>query len=334
MRKQKVVVLYGGKSAEREISIRTGKQILAYLDRKKYQVIPLEIPQQGNGWVLRLLAAKPDVAFIALHDPFGEDGAIQGMLEMLAIPYTFSGVLTSALAMDKFRLCEFVRGQGIKVPKGILIRRTRSAAVYLPLSGGPNAPEQSSVRGRQAPALQSIKRYVGFPCVVKPNQLGSSVGITVNVKNSRELYAALKLALRYDGEVLVEEYIRGREITAAILGNENPRALPLIEIVAKIGSFYNYESKYADGGSEHIIPAAIAKSLTKKIQALAIKAHALIGAKGVSRSDFILRDATAYFLEINTIPGMTKTSLVPQAAQAAGISFPKLLDQLIIFALQ
>src|SRR3989338_1849215 len=195
-KKLRVVVLFGGKSAEREISISTGQQVVAHLDQKKYKVIPLEIPPQGSSWVARLLAVKADVAFVALHGPFGEDGTIQGMLEMFGIPYTFSGVLACALAMDKFRLCEFVRGQGIKAPKGILIRQTRSAAVYLPLSGG------------QAPALQSVKRHIGFPCVVKPNQLGSSVGITVNVTNAHDLSAALKLAFQYDREVLVEEYIK------------------------------------------------------------------------------------------------------------------------------
>lgn len=321
-KKLRVAVLYGGKSAERKISIRTGAQIIEHLDRKKYQVIPLEIPEKGAGWVLRLLDAKPDVAFIALHGPFGEDGTIQGMLEMLGIPYTFSGVLTSALAMDKFRLCEFVRAQGIKIPKGILIHRKRSAAVYLPPSGG------------QASALQSIERHVGFPCVVKPNQLGSSVGITVNVTNAADLRAALALAFRYDREVLVEEYIKGREITAGVLGNSKPSALPLIEIVANIGNFYNYESKYASGGSDHIIPAPIPKALAKKIQALAISVHTLIGAHGVTRSDFIVRGATPYFLEVNTIPGMTNTSLVPHAATVAGISFPALLDRLIALALE
>ncbi len=312
-KKLHVTVLYGGRSAEREISIATGGQILAHLDRKKYIVTPLEVPKNGNTWVARLLASKPDVAVIALHGPFGEDGTIQGMLEMLEIPYTFSGVLASALAMDKFRLLKLVRGQGIKVPKGILIQKDHRG-------------------GAQGPALQNIKKTIGFPCIVKPNRLGSSVGITVNIKNERDLRAALALTFKYDREALVEEHITGREITAAVLGNKNPRALPLIEIVPKIGNFYNYESKYANGGSDHLIPAPLSKTLTRTIQALAIKAHTIIGGRGVTRSDFILQGATPYFLEINTIPGMTATSLVPQLAAHAGIQFPALLDRLITLA--
>ena len=177
-------------------------------------------------------------------------------------------------------------------------------------------------------------RTVGFPCVVKPNQLGSSVGITVNVQNEKELRAALAFAFHFNKEVLVQEHIKGAEITIPILGNEKPRALPLIEIVPRLGRFYDYKSKYANGGSEHIIPARISKALTKKIKTLAIAVHMLIGARGVTRSDFIVRSGTPYFLEINTIPGMTATSLVPHSAQAAGISFSAFLDTLIALAQQ
>ncbi|MDO8505051.1 MAG: D-alanine--D-alanine ligase [bacterium] len=325
MKKIKVAVLYGGKSAEREISIRTGKQIIAHLDRNKYLVVPLLIPARGNDWIVQLLKSKPDVAFVALHGPFGEDGTIQGMLEMVGVPYTFSGVLACALAMDKSRLCEFVRGAGIKVPKGILITATADGVAH------ENARQSTQALARYS---AQIRRHVGFPCVVKPNRLGSSVGITVNIQNELDLCAALQLAFRYDREVLVEEYIKGREITAAVLGNGSPRALPLIEIIANIGNFYNYQSKYAAGGSDHVIPAPISKALTKKIQILASLAHTLIGARGVTRSDFILRGATPYFLEINIIPGMTNTSLVPQAASVAGISFPALLDRLIALTME
>lgn len=306
MKKIKITVLFGGRSAEREISIRTGKQIIEHLDQEKYIVTLLEIPKTGNAWVAKLVASKPTVAFIALHGPFGEDGTIQGMLEMLGIPYTCSGVLASALALDKFRLLELMRAQGIKTPKGILLTRSD---------------------------IRRVIREIGFPCIVKPNRLGSSVGITVNIQNERDLQAALNLNFRYDPEALVEEYIKGREITASVLGNTKPRALPLIEIVAKIGSFYNYDSKYVDGGSDHLIPAPLPRTLTEIIQSIAIHAHNAIGARGVTRSDFIARGTTPYFLEINTIPGMTKTSLVPQAAVAAGISFTALLNRLIDSAL-
>lgn len=308
MKKLRVIVLYGGRSAEREISISTGKQIITHLNRARYVVQSLEIPRRGNQWVAALLEARADVVIPALHGPFGEDGTIQGMLEMLGLRYTFSGVLASSLAMDKYRLTKFAESHGVRVPKGILATR--------------HTP------------LQKIIKVIGFPCVVKPNRLGSSVGITVNVRSEHDLRSALRLAFKYDREVLVDEYIRGREITAGVLGNEKPRALPLIEIVPRIGNFYNYESKYADGGSDHLIPAPLSQTLTRRIQALAIKVHTLLGARGVSRSDFILRGTTSYFLEINTIPGMTKTSLVPQAAEVAGISFPKLLDTLIDLSLK
>lgn len=307
--KLRIAVLYGGRSAERAISLITGQQIIANLDRRKYHVLPLEIPQHGNAWVSALLVKKPDVVIPALHGPFGEDGTIQGMLEMLGLPYVFSGVRASSLAMDKYRLSDFLRAPGIVIPRGVLIQNN----------------DISRLRNREI-------RKIGFPCVVKPNRLGSSVGITVNVRTPRELTRALKLAFHCDKEVLVEQHIYGREITAAVFGNEKPRALPLIEIVPKIGNFYNYESKYAPGGSDHIIPAPLSPKLTQKIQEIACRVHTSVGARGVSRSDFILRGATPYFLELNTIPGMTPTSLVPQSAQAAGISFSQLLDRLIEYA--
>jgi len=314
MTKKRVVVLFGGRSAEREISLITGKQIIANLNRARYAVTPIEIPRTGNAWLNKLMRAKPDVVIPALHGPFGEDGTVQGMLEMLNIPYTFSGVLASALAMDKYRLIEFLRVHGVLAPRGVLLTND----------------EPSPIRAKR----RMKKAHINFPCVVKPNRLGSSVGVTVNIKNMRDLGKALRLAFHCDSEVLVEEHIRGREITAPVLGNENPRALPLIEITPKIGAFYNYRSKYAPGGSSHALPAPLSPAMTKRIQDIAMRAHKLVGARGVSRSDFILRDNQPYFLELNTIPGMTKTSLVPESAQKAGIPFQKLLNMLIAFAMK
>ncbi len=305
MRKQKIAVIFGGRSAEREVSLRTGEQIIKNLERKKYRVLPIEISKQGNAWVSKLLNAKPDVAVLALHGQFGEDGTIQGMLEMLDIPYTCSGVFTSALAMDKYRMKEFLKSSGIHMPKGMLLRDHNIA---------------------------QIRRTIGYPCIVKPNRLGSSVGVTVNIRSDADLRRAIKIARRYDHEILVEEYIHGREITAGVLGNTHARALPLIEIVPRIGNFYNYESKYAPGGSDHVIPAPISKTMKRTIQNLAVHIHELVGGRGVTRSDFIVRGTTPYFLELNTIPGMTKTSLVPDAASHAGIPFAKLLDRLIELA--
>ena len=197
MTKKRVVVLFGGRSAEREISLITGKQIIANLNRARYAVTPIEIPRTGNAWLNKLMRAKPDVVIPALHGPFGEDGTVQGMLEMLNIPYTFSGVLASALAMDKYRLIEFLRVHGVLAPRGVLLTND----------------EPSPIRAKR----RMKKAHINFPCVVKPNRLGSSVGVTVNIKNMRDLGKALRLAFHCDSEVLVEEHIRGREITAPVL---------------------------------------------------------------------------------------------------------------------
>lgn len=324
-KKLRVAVLYGGRSAEREVSLNTGKQIIANLDRTRYQVFPVEIAVQGDAWIAQLRAGQPDVAVLALHGPFGEDGTIQGMLEMLRIPYTCSGVLASALAMDKYRLCEFLRGQGVRVPEGVLVNRHGVIGGFARSRATPKSAIKVEV---------AIQKIIGFPCVVKPNQLGSSVGVTVNIRTEAALRKALDIAFSHDKEALVEEFISGREITAPVVGNEVPKALPLIEIIPKVGTFYDYESKYADGGSDHIIPAKLSPEITETIQGIAMRVHSLIGARGVTRCDFILKESTPYFLEINTIPGMTSTSLVPHSAQTAGFSFSKFLDQLVRLATQ
>ncbi|HEV8130755.1 MAG TPA: D-alanine--D-alanine ligase [Acidobacteriota bacterium] len=338
--KLRVALFMGGRSEEREVSLNTGKMIARHLDKNKYEILPLEIDRDGK-WLLdsptlreieaagqakidaglirsvspTVLARERsiDVVFLALHGPYGEDGTIQGMLELLGIPYTCSGVLASALAMDKFRMKAFVRGLGMRVAADTLVspldfERHRSAV------------------------LERI-HSLGNKTVIKPNRLGSSVA-TFIVDDSSQTERALLEVFRLDQDALVEEFIEGVEITAPVLGNGQPEALPLIEIVPNLGKFYDYQSKYADGGSDHIIPARLSHELACHIQQQAIDVHLYLGCRGVTRSDFIVRDQEAYFLEINTIPGMTAVSLAPQSAQVAGYTFSQFLDKLIELALE
>ncbi len=335
----------GGTSSEREISLSTGRQIMAALDREKYLPVSLDAaalvgrqtaplssgscgtplpesdPAAFGSFVPAALSGspalipedglRPDVVFIALHGKGGEDGTIQGMLELLGIPYTGSGVLASALAMDKAMAKRLLRAEGIPVPEEILVRR--------------------SARPKSADLAARIEGSFGFPAVVKPNAEGSTIGCAI-VREPDRLEEALNDALRYDSTALIEEYIGGTEITAGLLGNEEPEALPLIEIVAKSG-FYDYEAKYAPGGSAHIIPARISETAAALARDYAIRSHQALGCRGMSRVDMMVRADQPYVLEVNTIPGMTPTSLLPEAAQAAGIPFPALLDRLIAYAL-
>jgi D-alanine-D-alanine ligase len=305
MKKLRVALLAGGFSAEREISILTGAMIAKNLDKKKYQVFLFDPARDLMKLVGALKNKRMDVVFPALHGPLGEDGTIQGMLEIFSVPYVFSGVLASALAMDKDMAKKIFKKEKIPTPKYFIFTYKNHIS------------------------LKKVK----FPCVVKPLTQGSSVGVTIAQKPS-EFKKALKKALEFGPKAMVEEFIEGREVTAAVLGNAKPRALPLIEIKPKISQFFDYEAKYQKGGSEEICPAPINQILTKKIQDLAVKVHVALGCRGVTRTDLILHGSQPFVLEINTIPGMTETSLVPQAASAAGIKFPQLLDRLIELAFE
>jgi len=348
-RKRNLALIFGGRSAERDVSINTAQQIARHLDPHTYRVLPVEIASDGRwladspavraltasrrraviknpaaaaarlvwfaaGMGLRLPVRRPtaiDVVFLALHGPYGEDGTIQGMLEMLGLRYTCSGVLASALAMDKYRTHRMVEPAGVRVPEHLLV----------------TAAERPD-------AVRAVRRRLGFPCVVKPLCLGSSVGVSI-VRSARDLEDALRRAFAYGRQVLVEKYIDGREVTAAVLGNDDPAALPLIEIRPKVSTFFDYQAKYEVGGSDEICPAPVPAALTREVQSIALRVHRLLGCRGVTRSDFMVdRRGRPYFLEINTIPGMTQTSLVPQAARQAGLSFPQLLDRLVDLALE
>lgn len=345
-RKINVAVICGGPSNEREVSLRTGAQILKALPKNKYNPLLIEITKTGS-WLLKPESknyklpqrktesskensgkamtiikkinnfASVDVAFIGMHGKFGEDGKIQAILEMLRIPYTGSGVLASALGMNKIKTLELVAKSGIKIPK------------FLPLYYFPKKAELKTL------PLQ-VEKNVGYPCVVKPNESGSSIGITI-VHKKRELVPAIKIAFREDRTALIEEYIRGRELTCGVLGNSGRTsliALPPVEIVPPTGRFFDYDAKYFLKETKEICPAPVAKKITEEVQKLAKKAHFVLGCDGLTRSDFILSSRNKlYFLEINTIPGLTEASLCPKEARAAGMTFSEFLDKQIKLAL-
>lgn len=306
MKKLKIALLYGGFSTEREISIKTGKKIAENLDKKKYQVFLFDPKTELKKFINAVQEKKIDLVFPALHGLLGEDGTVQGLLEIFGLPYVFSGVLASALAMDKDMTKKVLETKNILMPRHIILDKDYGAS-----------------------DLKNIKA----PLVVKPIDQGSSIA-TFIIKKEKELGKAVKEVLKTGSRAMVEEFIDGREITATVLGNKKPYALPLIEIKPKVSHFFDYRAKYEPGASDEICPAPINKKLTKKIQEQAVRIHCIFGCRGVTRSDFIIKNDKPYFLEINTIPGMTETSLVPLAAATAGLSFSELLDKLIGLALE
>ena len=300
---KRIGVLMGGVSAEREISLRSGRAIRKALLKKNYKVYSIDVT---TSLVQTLLKKKIGVAFISLHGKWGEDGTVQGLLEIMQIPYTGSGVLASALALHK--------------------GMTKKILSYHRL---PTA-------GFQILKAEEIKRAdfhrkieISLPLVIKPTAEGSTIGTSI-VKQKRSLRNACLKAARFDQHVLLEQFIEGKEITAGILNGE---ALPLIEIVPR-GGFYNYQSKYTPGKTDYITPARVKKSVTLKIQQLALKAYHTLGCEGAARVDFILshKKSQPYILEINTIPGLTETSLLPMAANHAGIDFENLAEKMILTA--
>ncbi len=303
----KVALLAGGTSGEREISIASGKGAKQALEEAGFDVTFIDPAEKDD--LKRLIEESFDVAFLCLHGKMGEDGTVQGMLELLGIPYTCSGVLSSAIAMDKAKSKVFYELAGIPTPPSVTLKREEGYDV------------------------SEVERIVGTPCVVKPATEGSALGVTI-VEDPLPLKAVIDETFEIDRLVLVERFVDGVEVTAAVLGNDQPQALPIIKIVP-MGEFYDFDSKYAPGGSQHICPAPLDEELTATIQDYAARAHCALGCSGVSRSDFIIdADGTPWILETNTIPGMTATSLLPDAAKADGMSFPELCTKLIEFALE
>jgi D-alanine-D-alanine ligase len=301
--KKKIALIFGGISSERDVSINSGRQVFEALDKTKYEVATYDpktdIPRLVND------AGKIDCALVILHGPYGEDGTVQGLLDLLDIPYQGAGVLGSAVAMNKLLSKHLYERAGLTVPPYRLVRRGETAEA------------------------DRIVAQLGLPVVVKPVETGSSVGMTI-VRNAAGMAAAIENALAYGDTAMVEAFIEGREITCGVLGNEMVEALPLIEIIpGENYEFFDYEAKYQPGATEEICPAKLDAPLTRKAQACAVTAHKALYCKGYSRTDMILRDGEFHVLETNTIPGMTATSLYPQSARAAGLSFSQLLDRLI-----
>jgi D-alanine-D-alanine ligase len=304
---ERVTVLLGGRSAEREVSLNTGAQVADALRARGIEVTTIDTA--SDGFIQSIVASAPDAVFIALHGRFGEDGTIQGLLELLDLPYVGSGVLASALAMNK----------------------VMSKHVYA--SEGLTTPDYRVVRRGEAYDVGELTDALGRESVVKPANEGSSVGMTI-VHDPALLEAAIDFAFRYDPLVLVERFEPGVEVTVGVIGNDDPTALPTLEIVP-VNEFYDYESKYVPGMSRHIIPAGVSEAARLECQRLAVEAHRALGCSGMSRSDTIVApDGTVFLLETNTIPGMTKTSLLPDAAAAAGIPFPELCERLVYFGLE
>ncbi len=308
----KIGVLMGGRSPEREISLKTGAAVYNALAKLGRPAVKIDV---GLDVVERIKEEGIELAFLALHGKYGEDGAIQGLLEMIGVPYTGSGVLASSLAMDKIATKKMLSYEGLPTPH------------FMEL-------ENNAVKGLglQA-AAETIYSKMELPLVVKAPTQGSTIGISF-VHKKDDLVSALELAYRYDRTALVEQFIEGREITASVLGNEKPVALPLIEIVTTTG-VYDYEAKYTAGLSDHIIPPRISRGQQEIIKDLAVRAFKALGCRGLARVDFMLdHEGNPFILEVNTIPGMTATSLFPDAARAEGIEFPELIDRILKLALE
>jgi len=306
----KIGVLMGGRSAERAVSLQTGEAIHKALKLKGYRSVKIDV---DHNVIEKIKEEKIDLAFLALHGRYGEDGTIQGMLEMLDIPYTGSGVLASAIGMDKITTKKVLLFDGLPTPRFILVSQ-----------------KDIKLHGMPA-AVDRVLKEVGLPAVVKAPTQGSTIGISF-VHREEELVTALQLTYRYDPVALVEQFIEGVEVTASVLGNDEPVVLPLIEIVSSTG-VYDYEAKYTAGMSCHIIPPRISEEQQNKVKDLAVRAFKALGCRGLARVDFIIgRQGEPYILELNTIPGMTATSLFPDAARAAGIEFPELVEKIVELA--
>jgi D-alanine-D-alanine ligase len=303
----RVAVLMGGRSAERAVSLNTGRQVGDALEATGWDVVRIDAGEAG--FIARLAESGAGVVFICLHGRLGEDGTVQGLLELMDLPYVGSGVLASALAMDKVMTKHIFACEGIRTPEYVVLR------AGMPLDLGP------------------VAAALGTKVVVKPSTEGSAIGVHI-VHESAELPEAVAEAFTHDDVVLVERFVAGVEVTVGVLGNAEPIALPTLEIVPE-HEFYDYDSKYLPGMSRHIIPAGVSEAARAECQRLSLKAHVALGCCGLSRVDTIVAEEdTVYVLEVNTIPGMTSTSLYPDAARAAGIEFPDLCGRLAELALE
>ncbi len=350
-KKIRMGILFGGRSSEHEVSLTSAASILKALDPEKYEVVPIGITREGR-WMVgsaadRLLPAvlekgsavtpsvdpvgpklvplnsnppvesrpQVDVVFPVLHGTFGEDGTVQGLLELAGIPYVGAGVLGSAAGMDKDVMKRLFRDAGLPVVDWILVLRGEW--------------EREAARVRRL-----IERKIRYPLFVKPANLGSSVGIT-KVHNARELPAALDLGAQYDRKILVEKAVNGREVECSVLGNDRPEASVPGEVVP-INEFYDYEAKYLKEGSKLLIPAPLTKQQAKRVRELAVRAFQATDCAGMARVDFLLDRKTRkiFVNEINTIPGFTPISMYPKLWEASGVPYAQLVDRLVELALE
>lgn len=301
-----ILVLMGGHSTEREVSLRSGAAVTAALQEAGFQATALDLTAET---LPQLLTAKPDLAFLALHGKGGEDGSVQGLLEWLGIPYTGPDVAANALCLNKILTKKILMQEGIPTPR------------FLELGKGKTAFAR----------LEQAMAELGLPLVLKAACQGSSIGTAI-VRKKEEAEDALREILSYGDRAFAEEYLSGKELTVPILGNEETELLPVIQILSQ-GEFYDYRSKYAQGGSRHVIPAPLDDSCMEQVKKIASRAYLATGCSGFARVDVMLSaSGEPYVIEINTCPGMTETSLFPDAARAAGMTFPQLVTKIVKLA--
>lgn len=312
-KKIRVGILFGGKSAEHEISIRSAKNVADAIDTNKYEVIPVKIEKDGTWGIsndAKTIHASFDVIFPILHGPFGEDGTVQGLLKLAGVPFVGAGVLGSAVGMDKDVMKRLLRDAGIPIGKYLVFRAGTT------------------------PQFEDVSKELGLPLFIKPANMGSSIGVS-KVKTKEAFQKAVEQAFQFDSKILIEAFIEGKEIECAVLGNENPIASIPGELVVK-ADFYSYEAKYIDeDGMVPKIPAVITQLEIKRIQETAVRTFQVLEAEGLSRVDsFLTKDGTVFVNEINTMPGFTSISMYPKMFEASGISYSELIDRLITLAIE
>jgi D-alanine-D-alanine ligase len=327
MGKLRVAVLMGGPSSEREVSLRSGQMVLKNLDPERYDAFAVDLDELLAAPVaIAGLAERADFVFLALHGRWGEDGTVQGLLDVLGLPYQGSGVMASALAMNKVRAKAVYHELGLPQARWLDWRRVEGGRFVRGCAALHGEAPLEALTAEEVEARTWTT--LGGDLVLKGATQGSTLGLAM--VDRREAFAAgLAAVAEADDEVLIEERIRGLELTAGVLGDAQPLALPLIEIRPRTSDTFDYEAKYTPGATDEICPARLDEATTAQVQELARRAHHGLGCTGASRSDFMLRDGVAYILETNTLPGLTEGSLLPQAARAAGIMMPELLDRLV-----
>jgi D-alanine-D-alanine ligase len=305
----KVAVLKGGRSLERGVSLRSGARVEDALERLGHEAISIDVDAQ---LVERLLAEAPDAAFVALHGPGGEDGTVQELLEILDIPYTGPGVAACGRCMDKIAAKNELREAGIATPDWFAF----NATAFRELGA--------------ADALEQIEDRLGFPLVVKPASGGSALGVKL-VADRAAMPEALLAAFSYDDRVLLERYVSGRELAVSVLGSE---ALPVVEAIPREGDLYDFEARYEIGRTEFVCPAELETETERAVTEAALRSFEALGCSGFARVDLMLGDAGPEVLEVNAVPGLTDTSLLPQAAEAAGLGFDELVERVLSLALE